>query len=51
MNSTDPTSGKRTVLSPAQGEWSGKLQTGAAAVELFTQPAPADGGRRQAPAD
>ena len=42
MNSTDPTSGKRTVLSPAQGEWSGKLQTGAAAVELFTQTAPTD---------
>ena len=42
MNSTDPATGKRTVLSPAQGEWSGKLQTGAAAVELFTQPVPAD---------
>jgi len=41
-SSVDPISKKRTVLSPAPGEWSGKLQTGAVPVALFTQPAPAD---------
>lgn len=39
VNSVDPVSKKRTVLSPAEGEWSGKLQTGAVAVDLFTKPA------------
>ncbi|MFN0052337.1 MAG: SecDF P1 head subdomain-containing protein [Planctomycetales bacterium] len=43
-SSVDPISKKRTVLSPAPGEWSGKLQTGAVPVELFTQPEPADEG-------
>lgn len=35
MYSLDPASGTKTVLSPAQGEWSGKLKTGAVAVALF----------------
>ncbi len=40
--STDPVSKKRTVLSPAKGEWSGRLQTGAVPVALFTKPVSAD---------
>ena len=42
MYSVDPVSKKRTVLSPAKGEWSGKLQTGSTSVALFSQPAPED---------
>jgi hypothetical protein len=40
--SVDPVSKKRTVLSPAKGEWSGKLQTGAVPVSLFTDSASVD---------
>ncbi|MBI5761457.1 MAG: M48 family metalloprotease, partial [Planctomycetales bacterium] len=40
MYSVDPASKKRTVLSPAKGEWSGKLQTGAAPLTIA---APRDG--------
>ena len=39
MFSTDPGSGTRTVISPAKGEWSGKLRTGTAVVRLFEPPA------------
>jgi hypothetical protein len=35
IESIDPASGTRQVTSPAEGEWSGKLQTGVVIVPLF----------------